>query len=48
MACSLARPVAAMLPNTTSDDAANAAIVVDQSYEADWCFNGAAVSTGPG
>ena len=36
-----------MLPNTTSDDAANAANIVDQSYEADWSFNGAAVSTGP-
>ncbi|KAK1127533.1 hypothetical protein K0M31_004065 [Melipona bicolor] len=47
MACSLARPVAAMLPNTTSDDAANAAIIVDQTCEADWCSNGAAVSTGP-
>lgn len=47
MACSLARPVAAVLPNTTSDDAANAAIIVNQSYEADWCSNGAAVSTGP-
>lgn len=25
-----------MVPNTTSDDAADAAIIVDQSYDADW------------